>query len=185
MKHPTLLPLCLVALLLVGCRSDPANTAIADVEPASCGDVKNMHRIGDLYVAGAVTPSDYPLLKDLGVKTILNIRKDSETPGMDAAALAKAQGIRYVHLPWSGPDELTAAKLDAMRAALRDAERPMLFHCGSANRVGAGWLAYRVLDEGVAMDRALQEAKTVGLRTPAYESIALAYIRDRQADARP
>lgn len=162
-------------IALGGC----ASTTPANVEPATCGDVKNMHRVGDLYLAGAPKPTDYPLIKDLGVKTVLSIRHDKETPDVDDAALVEAQGMAYVHLPWSGAAELTDEKLDAMREVLRDAERPVLFHCGSANRVGAGWLVYRVLDEGVEAEVALEEAKTVGMRTAAYELIALDYIERR------
>ena len=176
MRNTTPLPLALVMLLLIGCQTDPATLT---VEPAPCGKVKNMHRVGDLYLAGAPTPGDYPLLKDLGIMTVLNIRHDKETPDVDDAALVEAQGMTYVHLPWSGAAELTDEKLDAMREVLRDAERPILFHCGSANRVGAGYLAYRVLDEGVDVDTALAEAKTFGLRTAAYELIALDYIERR------
>ena len=170
-----------MSLLFVGCQSEqPKQADVAPVQPTKCGTVKNMHQIGDLYVAGGVSPSDYPLLKDLGIKTIFNIRLDQETPNVDEAKLAEAQGLTYVHLPWNGPDQLTDAKLDAMRQVLRDADRPMLFHCGSANRVGAGWLAYRVLDQGVELDTALAQAKTFGLRTPAYESITRKYIQSQR-----
>lgn len=178
MRNTTPLPLLLLALLLGGCHADPA---VSTVEPTSCGDVKNMHRVGDLYLAGAPTPADYPLLKDLGIKTVLSIRHDDETPDLDDAALVEAQGMAYIHLPWSGAGQLTGEKLDAMRKVLREAERPMLFHCGSANRVGAGWLAYRVLDEGVEIETAVAEAKTFGLRTAAYETITLDYIREHQS----
>lgn len=164
--------------MLVGCQAGPAAET---VEPISCGDVRNMHRVGDLYLSGAPTPDDYPLLKDLGIKTVLSIRHDKETPGLDDAKLVEAQGMTYVHVPWSGADQLTGEKLDAMREVLREAERPMLFHCGSANRVGAGWLAYRVLDEGVELDTAVAEAKTFGLRTAAYETITRQYITRHQS----
>ncbi|MFK7789305.1 MAG: sulfur transferase domain-containing protein [Phycisphaeraceae bacterium] len=181
MKNYAYLTLCLVSLLLIGCHSDQTQqVAVSPVEPTSCGNIKNMHQVGDLYVAGGVTPSDYPLLKDLGIKSILNIRYADETPGVDSAKLAEAQGISHVNLSWKGPDELTADKLDAMRKVLRDADRPMLFHCGSANRVGAGWLAYRVLDEGVELEAAIAEAKTFGLKTPAYETIVRDYIAKQQ-----
>lgn len=170
----------LVALLLIGCQTSRSSGDLPRIEPTSCGNVRNMHRIGDLYVAGGVTPADYPLLRDMGIKTVLSIRYAQETPGLDGRKLAEAQGMSYIHLPWNGPNELTDDKLDRMREVLREADRPLLFHCGSANRVGAGWLAYRVLDEGVAIDTALAEAKTFGLRTAAYETITVDYIKRNQ-----
>ena len=182
MKYTALLPLLLALLIQTGCQSDgPSQAKVAPVEPTQCGDVKNMHRVGDLYVAGGVTPSDYPLLKDLGIKTILNLRQEDETPGINSAKLAKANGIMHVRIPWKGPDQLSDDRLDAMREVLRGAERPILFHCGSANRVSAGWLAYRVLDEGVELKTAITEAKTFGLRTAAYETITLDYIARQQS----
>lgn len=182
MKHTALLTLLLALLIQTGCQSDGTSQAeVAPVEPTQCGDVKNMHKIGDVYVAGGVTPSDYPLLKDLGIKTILNLREEGETPGINSAKLAKANGIMHVRIPWKGADQLTDDRLDAMRQVLREAERPILFHCGSANRVSAGWLAYRVLDEGVDVETAIAEAKTFGLRTAAYETITLDYIAKQQS----
>jgi hypothetical protein len=51
-----------------------------------------------------------------------------------------------------------------------------MLHCGSANRVGAIWLAHRVLNDGVELQTAREEAKEVGLRTVGYEQRALQFI---------
>ena len=59
-------------------------------------------------------------------------------------------------------------------------ERPALVHCGSANRVGAVYLPWRVLDGGLSVEDALAEAKVVGLKTPMYETKALDYIKRHQ-----
>lgn len=157
----------------------PAKPAIASVQPETCGDIKNLHRVGNLYLAGQPTPKDFALLKDLGIQTVVNFRRDTETPDFNEAALLQDLGMTYVHLPWSDAEDLTDQRLGEMRRLFREAERPMLVHCGTANRVAAGWLAYRVLDEGVNLQTALFEAKTIGLRTPAYETITLEYIASR------
>ena len=72
------------------------------------------------------------------------------------------------------------------RKVLRDAkaanERVML-HCGSANRVGAIWMVYRVLDEGIEVEEATQEAKMVGLRTEGYRVQAMKYIEAQMTQA--
>ncbi len=54
-------------------------------------------------------------------------------------------------------------------------------HCRSANRVGAIRLAHRALDHGLSYDQALDEAKTVGLKLPAFVEKAKDYLdRNKQ-----
>jgi hypothetical protein len=50
--------------------------------------------------------------------------------------------------------------------------------------VGAVWLAHRVLDGGLSYDDALKEAKTVGLKTPAFEEKVKDYIRRKQDEGK-
>jgi hypothetical protein len=54
-------------------------------------------------------------------------------------------------------------------------------HCHSGNRVGAIWLAWRVLDGGLAWDKALDEAHEVGLKTPAFETRVKDYVERQKA----
>ena len=193
-KHP--LPIALafafaLSLALVaptGCKSHesseaPNNTAAPAPEPATCGTVRNLSIAGDIYLAGQPGAKDFALLKARGVKTIINLRTPGESD-LNEKKIVEDLGMTYVSLPWNGPDQLTDQKLDAMRTALHENERPIMLHCGSANRVGAGWLAYRVLDEGIPVEQALAEAKQIGMRTKAYETITLAYIHAARDDNR-
>jgi uncharacterized protein (TIGR01244 family) len=91
-------------------------------------------------------------------------------------------GMGYHNVPWNGPDELTDERFDTVRELLRTAERPLLLHCSSGNRVGAMWLAYRALDDGLSYEEALREAKIVGMKTPAFETKAKSYIERRQQE---
>ena len=176
----TALPMLLTCLLLAlaGCAADapPASSA---PEPTTCGDVRNLSVAGEIYMAGQPTADDFALLRARGIKTVINYRRQSEFD-LNERAIVEGLGMTYVHYPWNGPDMLTDARLDEMRRQMRDSERAILVHCGSANRVGAVWLAYRVLDEGVALETAIAEARAVGLRTEAYETITLAYIERNQ-----
>ena len=49
-------------------------------------------------------------------------------------------------------------------------------HYASARRVGAVGVPYRVLDGGIALEDAVTEAKTIGLRTPELETKARDYV---------
>lgn len=178
--------LALLALLpLVACNSSkqsgPVHEAANETLRADeLGSVRNLHRIGDVYFAGQPSEADFALFQERGVRTVLDIRHDAETPELDERAIVEQLGMRYVHVPWNGPEELNDGVFDELRAVLKDAERPLLFHCASANRVGAIWLAYRALDEGLTLEAAHAEALAIGMRTPAYEAEALEYARSRK-----
>jgi uncharacterized protein (TIGR01244 family) len=156
--------------------ADPATQPAPKLEPTTCGRIARVHRLADVYLAGQPTAEDLAEAKKLGVKTIVNLRPDAEQKGFDERAAVEDAGLAYVHIPFSGADDLDDAIFDKAREELKKAERPLLLHCASANRVGAVWLPYRVLDNGIAYDAALAEAKTVGLRTPAMEAKAKDYI---------
>ena len=116
-----------------------------------------------------------------GVKTVINQRHASELEDFDERAVVGALGLAYYNPAWNGADELTDEILDETRELLRTVERPVLIHCSSANRTGATWFAFRVLDEGLSLEAGLDEAKLVGLRSPDYERIVRNYIARRMA----
>lgn len=151
------------------------------LEPAKCGSIKQLHVLHDIYLAGQPTADDFAEFKKRGVKSVLNVRTKEELD-FDEAKEIKNLGLEYHHVPIAGPDALTDEIFDKLRKLLNEKnQRPMVFHCASANRVGAVWLAHRVLDGGLTYDAALVEAKTVGLKLPALEAKAKGYIAKQQA----
>lgn len=146
------------------------------LEPYACGTIQRLHTQGGVFLASQPAPADFEQAEEGGVRTVVNLRKDAEQPDFDERAFVEGLGVAYVHLPWSGPDELTETVFDEARAILSTAERPMLVHCSSGNRVGAVWIPYRVLDQGVPLEDALAEARTIGLRSPAFEAKAIEYV---------
>jgi uncharacterized protein (TIGR01244 family) len=170
--------LCLFAMLGATAGADTPTTKPADdvLKPATCGKIARVHRLADVYLAGQPTAEDLAEAKKLGIKTVLNLRPDAELKGFDERSAVEAAGLAYVHIPFSGADDLNDEIFDKAREQLKTVERPLLFHCASANRVGALWLPYRALDNGITYDAALAEAKQVGLRAPGMETKAKDYI---------
>ncbi|GBD35380.1 hypothetical protein HRbin36_00492 [bacterium HR36] len=168
------------AMILVGLLSTAVWLAAQDKpakpEAVSCGKINKLSRIGTIYVGGQPGKEDFAELKKLSIRTILNFRKAGEVD-LDERALAEQHGFRYVHLPFQKPEELTDAIFDQARKLMGDPKaRPILVHCGSANRAAAVWLPYRVLDEGVPYAQAVKEAYEMGLRSVDYEKRAQDYI---------
>lgn len=148
----------------------------ATLQPVDLGAAKPAHVVGKVYLAGQPDEGEMPQLKEKGIKTIVTLRTEGEVP-WDEKAAVEAAGMTFVNIPFKGEEALTDEVFDKVRAVLKDEEqKPVLLHCGSSNRVGAVWMTHRVLDDGLGIDEALEEAKTAGLRSEGYQKKAEAYI---------
>lgn len=178
----------LLLLGVLGCSGSETTTQAESkaittevLEPSECGTIVRLHELGGVLLASQPKPADFALArKQEGVKTVINLRHPVEIMDFDEQKIVEEEGMRYVNVPFDGPDELTDEVFDAVRDLLESAERPILLHCSSANRVAATWLPYRVLDGGLTYVEALAEAKTVGLKSPDYEQRARDYIEQRR-----
>ena len=145
--------------------------------------VTNFTRVDATVACGGATEvATLDLLKRDGFKSVINLRMASE-PGVNLEqnqAKAKELGLNYVHIPFSAgtPDPKV---IDAFLATIADkANQPAYVHCGSAQRVGAVWLAKRVMQDNYSIEKATDEAKAIGLTNPGLEKFALQYIADHK-----
>jgi uncharacterized protein (TIGR01244 family) len=157
---------------------------VEPVEVAHLGTTRNVHRAGDLWFGGQFAPQDIAVFKQQGIQRIITLRGPDEIE-WDEEAKVREAGLVFEALPVAGPGGLNEKTLDRLRELLRADAGPTLLHCGSANRVGGAWIPFRVLDEGVPLKQALEEAKVIGLRTPAYGDAAVAYLNARPESVKP
>jgi uncharacterized protein (TIGR01244 family) len=158
-------------------------TTSSDLSPHRLGNIERLHVRGNIYLASQPAPDDLEQARRRGVKTVINLRRPDELD-WDERAKAAELGMAYLSVPFQSPDEMTDETLDRLRALLRGPHnRPLLLHCSSANRVGAVWWAYRVLDEGAIVDAALIEARQVGLSRPGHEAKTRQYIEKNRSPA--
>jgi len=192
MKHPRLALLALASLAACSSPTRPATPGAApepapartvrqippgaQLETRTIGAVARVHGIGDLYLASQPTAADLELAKQQGIKTVINLRPAAEQPEFDEEGLVRGLGLEYVHVPIAGVGGFDDATITRAREALSSAEGPVLLHCASANRVGAVWIPWRVLDGGRTVDEAIAEARTIGLKTPELEGKARDYV---------
>lgn len=165
-------------------KADPKGKKPPKLEACKLGSTYNVHRLGKIYLAGQPSADDFAIAKKDGIKTVINLR----TPGemrFDEKGVLKGLGLEYHYLPFAAPDTLKDEIFEKSLKVLGDKKKqPVLLHCASANRVGAIWLVHRVLTDKVPFDKALKEAKEVGLRFPPYEAKAKAFIAKAQAKAK-
>jgi uncharacterized protein (TIGR01244 family) len=145
--------------------------------------ITNFTKVDAVVACGGAT--DTSALKGLkadGFKTIINLRQPTEQGANieQNQAEAKALGLNYVNIPVNGqaPDPKA---VDRFLETIADrANQPAFIHCASASRVGALWLVKRVVQDGWDVERATEEARVIGLRSPSLEKFALDYIAQRK-----
>lgn len=132
--------------------------------------------------AGATTPESMRAVKDMGFVSVVNLRQATENgANVEAeAAAAQAAGLKYVHIPITSSAPEAASFERFVQVARDPAHAPMFVHCASGNRAAAAWLVKRVLVDGWATERALEEAQALGLTSAPLRQFALDYVKSRQ-----
>lgn len=145
--------------------------------------ITNFTKVDAVVACGGATEvSALEGLKQDGFKSVINLRQASERGANieESRARAEALGLKYIHIPFNGASPQDSTFDEFLTAIADTSNHPAFVHCGSANRVGAVWLAKRVLQDGWDTDRALQEARHIGLSSAALEKYALGYIERRR-----
>jgi protein tyrosine/serine phosphatase len=95
-------------------------------------------------------------LKRLGVKTVVDLRKDSKR---EAPELARAAGLNYVNLPLVASRPATEEETAHFLRVVNDPENwPVFVHCkGGRHRTGALTAVFRITHDGWTADQAFQE----------------------------
>lgn len=99
--------------------------------------------IEDFAVTGALEPADFQSAADMGFKAIISNLPDGESPrhpqSAEAARLAAAAGLAYVHIPIMKFELLSERVQKETIAALQRLEGPVLAHCFSGMRSAMAW----------------------------------------------
>jgi uncharacterized protein (TIGR01244 family) len=114
--------------------------------------------------AGRLSASDVASLRADGIRGVIDLTPDAETPGFDEARAVDAEGLAYANLPLRGPADLTRENVWRFDELLAAAPRPLLVHCASSNRVGAMAALRAAWIEGRSTEDALAIGRTWGLK---------------------
>lgn len=127
-------------------------------------------------VAPQIAAADVAIAAGLGIRLIVNNRPDGEEPGQPDGdhieAAARMTGIDYVAIPvtHAGFDR---AQIDAMNAALDDADGEVLAYCRSGTRSCYLW-ALAKAQRGADPDLLAEQAAQAG-----YDLAAIRPMLDR------
>lgn len=155
----------LAAILLTAAASGvvPAAEPVLEALP------QHVQLAPQLHVSGQPSAEALAALPSAGVKVVIDLRPDEETPTLDEAGAARQAGLVYENLPIAGKSGLTRANVEAFDALLnKHAGTTVLAHCASGNRVGAllalraAWLQGKPVAEALALG---DQAGLKGLRS--------------------
>jgi protein tyrosine phosphatase (PTP) superfamily phosphohydrolase (DUF442 family) len=128
--------------------------------------IPNLHLVTPMLLRGAQPSADaLLLLKQSGVKTIVNLRNEDVMVKQEAEQ-AKILGLRYISIPldvFNRPSDAAIQKFIAI--ATNPDDQPVYVHClHGEDRTGTMCAIYRLTQEGWTFDNAYQEMISLGFK---------------------
>ncbi|HKS30248.1 MAG TPA: dual specificity protein phosphatase family protein [Pyrinomonadaceae bacterium] len=145
--------LCLLALAAAASPASMSGNTTSGVS------IKNFGKVSDRYYRGSQpTEAQVAELKKLGIKTVIDLRKDNVP---QEAEWVRSQGMQYFNIPLkasvAATDEQTSYFLGLVN---NPANWPVYVHCkGGRHRTGALTAVYRITQDGWTADQAFKEMK--------------------------
>ncbi len=144
---------------------DVSPQAVKSLQPYF-NDIPNLRYVSGRLLRGG-QPSDQGLafLKDIGVRTIINLRTEPVLIAREKIA-AERLGLKYVELPTYTVQEPDAKQFQTfLSVATNPADGPVYVHCyHGRDRTGTMVGAYRIAENGWTFDAAFQEMMACGFR---------------------
>ena len=154
-----------LVLMLLAVSMTPATSALkvtaqqAAKAPVVVTTIKNFGKVDDNYYRGS-QPSAIQMeqLKGLGIKTIIDLRKDRVTGAEDWATRA---GLHYVSIDMKPSRAATEEQTEYFLSLVNNpANWPVYVHCkGGRHRTGALTAVYRITHDGWTAAQAYEEMK--------------------------
>lgn len=121
--------------------------------------IKNFGKVNDNYYRGSQPGvAQFAELKRLGVKTIIDLRKDRVD---ESSEWARDAGLQYLNIPLTTQRPATEEQtVDFLRIVNDPANWPVYVHCkGGRHRTGEMTAIYRITNESWTAEQAYDEMK--------------------------
>lgn len=125
----------------------------------STSSIENFGKVNENYYRGSQPDAaGFAELKRMGIKTVIDLRKDSVP---EAPELVRAAGMQYFNIPMKASRPATEEQTEYFLKLVNDPRNwPVYVHCkGGRHRTGALTGIYRITHDGWTADQAYREMK--------------------------
>ena len=173
----------LLAVLIIFGAQGTLTGAQGQVVREDVEGIRNFAQIESVVAcAGAIVPDSVAQIADMGFRSIINLqRATEETANVEEESVAaEAAGIRYVHLPFGGPDYDPAVADQFLETIVEPDTSPAFIHCGGGGRAASMWFIKRVMLDEWDVEAALAEATNLGMNPESGSGqFGLNYVAER------
>ncbi|WP_404343861.1 beta-lactamase hydrolase domain-containing protein [Pseudoalteromonas mariniglutinosa] len=166
-----------LALLL--CSLVLSTVTVAKQSPITELNITHITQQHDhVFTAGQPDQQQFAELAKKGIKTVINLRDDSEISWSEQDVVEQL-GMRYFNIPVSNKDDINLDNAKQLYSLLQShSNSGVLLHCASSNRVGALVAIYQALALNKPVDDAIAIGKQWGLKS--LETVVAQQIEEAQ-----
>ena len=126
--------------------------------------IPNFLQVDDHVLRGGQPTADaWPSLARLGVKSVIDLRREDEHSTAAEAQAVTSAGMKYFNVPMKGVVAPTNEQIGKVLSLL-NSEDLVFIHCKrGADRTGAVIACYRIMHDRWQPKQALNEAKSLGM----------------------
>jgi protein tyrosine phosphatase (PTP) superfamily phosphohydrolase (DUF442 family) len=159
--------------------SPPPNT----IQPNLKVDAPVVLCIDDKPAAGGKPSANaYAKAAANGFRSILTLRSDKDrVDTLRERLLVESYKMRYFNLPAKNSLPRSEQIDEFLRLVKDKTNQPMLINCAFAARVAPYLMIFRIVEQGWAEEKALEDATQVGLRRDDLQKFARNYLSAREA----
>ena len=142
------------------------------------GNLDHVYQIENLYFAAQPDKATLEHFKNLGGKTVINLRDPSELK-FDERLMVHGLGLKYYNFPVPGKQPVNPSIVIAISWAIEhEGNVPIFVHCSSGNRAAVALGAHLTLSLGLSQGDAIEVAERSGLTHPGARKKLISLLKE-------
>ena len=137
---------------------------IREPKRISIEGMANAVQVGDILIGGQPSKVTLEQLAERGYGTVLSTCGQSEV-SWDEKAKVESLGMNFVSIAMAKPvEEIADVQVKHFAEIMEHAERPLLLHCSSGNRISGLWALWLIENQNMSPKKALGLAEQTGMK---------------------